>query len=108
MARNLGNAAVDRGCPQIRSDVDAIDEEAGDIVAVGLADLDAGGLGQGCEAVFVVEVDAPLEGEPGDGAIHHAGVDEAIPELAGKAMTDDRLAGGDRSVNRNESRVRGS
>ena len=52
--------------------------------------IDGGGeLGEG---VRVVDVEAAVEGGPGDGAVHDAGVQEAVAEAVGEQAADGALA----------------
>jgi len=51
---------------------------------------------------LIVNIDAALQDQPGNGAIHNAGIEEQIAERFRQPTPKRGLAGGGRTVNRND------
>ena len=47
---------------------------------------------------MVMDVEVALEGQPGEGAVHGAGVEKTVAQFAGKETADDAFPGGDGAV----------
>ena len=56
-------------------------------------------LGQPDDCGLVLQGHAAPQDQPGDGAVNHARIDEAVAQFAGQVEADGRLAGRDGTIN---------
>lgn len=63
------------------------------------AQINDSATGEPGQRVAVLDVNAALEGKPGQGAIHHARIDEAIAQVARQSQAYGCLTGSNRPIN---------
>src|SRR5439155_20545624 len=97
MAGDDGDEPVDLRPPDRRGDV-----RAGDEAAPVLVEVDRVPRGELAEPGALVERDSLAESEPGDGAIHRAGVEITEAQALGEAPRNGALSGPGRPVDRND------